>query len=180
METLFGLVVPNLHQSIISSGNKVRFVSLVVIHAIHTKKMSSQREVRLCSRSQIPNLDALIQRAAGESVEISGVECQLHHIMHMILQRLNKREVVVPIPDLDCGVVWRGKNVALCGVDHQTSNVVCVGVKCFDFLHCVIVKHSNLEVITATNQPLFPGDESSCSDWRAWNFKGFDCGLDTR
>ena len=167
VETLFGLVVPYLDQPVIPSGNEVGFVSLVVIHAVYPEKMAGQREICLGARSEIPHLNALIQRATSKGVKVSWVEGQLHHIMDMILQGFHQGEVVVPIPDLDRRVIRGGQDVTLRGMDHQASDVIRVRVKSFDLLHCVVVEHANLEIVTPANQPLFSCDETGCPDWGA-------------
>lgn len=54
----------------------------------------------------------------------------------------------------------------------QTSNIVRVCLKLYNLLASVEIETSKHKVIATTNEPIFPGDEFTSSNWDICDLKG--------
>jgi len=77
----------------------------------------------------------------------------------------------IPIPQLDQHVVRAGEEEREGGMDGYGADVVCMGFELFDFVHGVVVVDADCHVVGATDDPLFSGDEFSCTDWEVGELK---------
>lgn len=59
-------------------------------------------------------------------------------------------------------------------MDGKASNIVGMGFEGRDFLMCIVVERPQLEVVGASDKPLFTGDEMNASDGNIGDLKGFD------
>lgn len=60
---------------------------------------------------------------------------------------LDASPLFLPIPSLDGHVITTGKHDTRGRVDGQTANVIWMGFECSDFLVCIIIEDSKLEII---------------------------------
>ena len=97
--------------------------------------------------------------------------------MTVALEDLNALPASLPIPELNCHVIRCGQNERLSGVDGDRSNVVGMGLERSDFLGCIVVVDTELEVVRTANNPVLAGNEASSSYGNIGEFEGFNNGL---
>ena len=77
LDACFVLVVPNLDESIVSTGDQVRFVSArVVVDAVDSFLVTFEREVRLVG-AELPHFESPIERGRAERIRVFSVEYDL-------------------------------------------------------------------------------------------------------
>lgn len=82
--------------------------------------------------------------------------------------------VLVPVPHLDSHVVTSSQYEAARRMYSDASNVVGMCLESSDLLVCVVIEASELEVITASYEPILPRDEADASHWNLCHLKGLD------
>lgn len=122
-------------------------------------------------------LDSFIQTCTSESVWISGIECEHHDIMDMLIEIFHELKFSLPIPDFNSAIIGGRDDEGRSWVDENPSNEISMGFKCSNSFHCVIVKNSNLQIIRARNNPLLSGNEFGITNRRIRDLNSFDCGL---
>lgn len=104
LDTRLVLVIPDLDASVVSARNEVRLVSPVeVIHAIDPLVVAFQSEVGR-ARTQLPNLQRLVQRRTGKGIVVLGIPHDLHHVVQVTLEHLHAHGLF-PIPQLDQHII---------------------------------------------------------------------------
>lgn len=139
--------------------------------------MTFQSKVGFTVRFQVPNLDRLIHGPWSEFSQIFGVEGKSHNKMLMFTQDWHLFEIVFKVPYFDFRLVRAWDNVGLCWVHNDGPNEISMGLEFLNFLHGVIVKDPNMEIIGATNNPLFLENKSNCSYGVDGCLNGPDAGL---
>ena len=123
LDTCFVLVVPNLHESIIGTGDQVRLVSTgVVVHTVDSLLVTFKSEVRLV-RTELPHFESAIERGRAERIRVFSVEYDLavelqskaessylHDVMCVSLENLLALPLLFPVPKFNKHIVRRGKN----------------------------------------------------------------------
>ena len=92
----------------------------------------------------------------------------------MTLKHLRAIKILVPVPQLDGHVIGGGQNIWQSRVNLQGSNVVAMRFKLLNFLHGVVVEHSQAHIIRRRDEPLLARDKLGTSDGQFTEFKGLD------
>jgi len=159
------LVVPHLDRAVVRAREQVGLVApRVVVHAVDALVVAVQREVRV-GGPQAPHLDGAVEGGGGEGVGVLGVEPHHHHVVRMALEHLGAVPVLLPVPQLDGGVVRAAQHVGQAGVHLQVPDVVSVSLKFSNLLHSVVVVAPHLQIITACNEPLLSRNPFCASNW---------------
>lgn len=160
-----GLIIPNLDSAIVCPRQDVGLITTgIVINAVNTTLMSLKGVV-WHRTPKSPNFDAPIQTGRGEGVRILGVEANHHDVVGMSLEELCAVKIAIPIPKLDGHIVTASEEVWQGGVDLNISDVIGMSLKVLNFLHGVVVVHSNPHIVARADDPLLAGDEFGTSNW---------------
>ncbi len=84
--------------------------------------------------------------------------------MRVSLEDLDAFPTFLPVEQLDGHVIRGGEDEGLGRMYGNGSDVVGVGLEGGDFLGGVVVVHTQLKVVRATDDPVLPGDEAASSD----------------
>lgn len=84
--------------------------------------------------------------------------------------------ILVEVPQADRHVVTTGEHVRLGGVNCHAPDVVWMGLKCCDFIMCVVVEASQMEVVRSCHEPVVASDEADASHWYFCDLEGLDQG----
>lgn len=141
----FVLIIPDLHQAIVGSGDQVRLVTAVIIvDAIDSFLVTLKREVR-CVGSELPDFHCSIQRCTSKCVVVLRVEHNLHDVVRMSFEDALACPHLVPVPQLNQHVITARENQWLCRVDSNASNVICMCFERVELFQCVVVEDSHLK-----------------------------------
>ncbi len=84
--------------------------------------------------------------------------------MLMLLQKGNLVEIIINIPNFNFSLVGCRDNVRFAGVNDDGSDEVIMRLELLNFLHSVVIKNTDYEIIGAANNPLLLHDKSDCPD----------------
>ena len=80
------------------------------------------------------------------------------------MTNLNALPALLPIPSLDCHVITSGQDNTCSRVNSEASDVVRMSLEGRHFLVGVVVEDAKLEIVRASDEPVFTGDELDASD----------------
>ena len=124
-EPVFSLIVPNFHQPIVSTGNYIRFIPMIVINAINSLFMTREREICVISHGiDAPNFQGSVHRGGDKIIKISRVKRKHHDIMCVFFEGFDEREVILEIPNFYRRIVTRTDYIRLSRVDYYASQKV--------------------------------------------------------
>lgn len=110
---------------------------------------------------------ALIDLAQCEHDETRRAGC-------ITLAHLNAFPLFIPIPSFDGHVITSCEHDTRSGVNCKASYIVRVGLKRDNLLVGVVIEDAQLEVVRASNEPVFSGDELDTANWDGGDLKGLD------
>ena len=87
---------------------------------------------------------------------------------------LNMPPISIPVPQLDGHVITRRQDERQGRMNRQATNVIWMGFDLTDFLAGVVIVASQLEIITACQEPVLARDESNGSNGYLGYFKCLD------
>lgn len=104
VNALFGLIVPDLDDSIITSRDEIRFVTSMEIDTIDSSFMTIESEIGFWIRDG-PNFDCFVHACTGKGIWIPWIEGNHHDIIDMVFEGTKKCKIVFEIPCFDSGVI---------------------------------------------------------------------------
>mmetsp|Transcript_23077 Transcript_23077/g.35642 ORF Transcript_23077/g.35642 Transcript_23077/m.35642 type:complete len:215 (+) Transcript_23077:2412-3056(+) len=176
VDDTLGLIIPNLDSAIVCPGQDVGLITTgVVINTVDTALMSLKGVV-WHRTAKSPNFDAPIKTGRGKGVSILGVEANHHDVVGMPFEELCVFKTTIPVPKLDGHIVTTSEEVWQGGMDLDISDVIGMSLKVLNFLHGVVVVHSDPHIVTRADDPLLAGDEFGTSYWQFGHLEGLDVG----
>lgn len=67
----------------------------------------------------------------------------------MFFQHRNLIEIVLEIPNFDLSLIRRCNYVGLNWMHNDCPDEIVVGLELFNFIHGVVIEHSNMEIVGA-------------------------------
>ena len=154
----FRLIIPNLRQLIVRTGDEIRTVPAgEVVDAVYPLLVPFQRKVAH-GRRHVPHLYGAIERRARKCIRVLGVENHVHDVVRVSLEHHRAIPLSLPIPKLDEHVVRTRHHVRLRRVHRDRSNVILMRFKPNHQFGRVIVVHSHEHVVGSGRDPLFARD----------------------
>ena len=132
-----------------------------------------EREVG-CAAAKVPDFHGPIEAGRCEGVGVLRVDRKAHHIVAVTFKNLHAFPTFVPIPQFDRHVIAGREDKGLLRVNDNGANVIGMRFKRRDLFAGVVVVDSKLEVITATDNPILPRDESAGSNGDICELEGLD------
>lgn len=94
-------------------------------------------------------------------LEITSISARVAELLQVA--HLDILPLLVPIPSLNRHVVASRKHDTRSRMDGKTSNVVGMRLEGGNLLVCVVIEDAQLEVVRASNEPVFARDELDAS-----------------
>ena len=117
--------------------------------------MKHVKHIQKLAAGNIPcYLYGAIKGCTCKSVGVFRIKSNLHHIMGMSLKYLSTSPSLLPVPKFYKHVIRWWQHIGKGRMDGHTSNVICMSLKNFNLIHCVVVVHTNMHVISSSNNPL--------------------------
>ena len=95
----------------------------------------------------------------------------------MSFKYLHALPLPIPVPELYGHIITRSQDKGVSRMYGDGANVVRVGFEGCDFLACIVVIDTELEVVAAADNPVLTADEATCSHGDIGEFEGFNDGL---
>lgn len=105
------------------------------------------------------------------------VQCEhdeTQRVGRIVLTHLNAFPLFIPIPSFDSHVITSCEHDTRGGVNCKASYIVRVGLKCDNLLVGVVIEDAQLEVVRASNEPVFSGNELDTAHRNGGDLKCLD------
>jgi hypothetical protein len=88
--------------------------------------------------------------------------------MLVLLKSSYQSEIFLKIPNFNFWIVRRCNNVRLNGMYNDGSDKIVMSLNAFHFLHCIVIKNSNMEIVWTTDNPIFLRNKFDGSNRKRW------------
>lgn len=123
LNTRFCLVIPDLHEFIVASGNEIGLVAaVVVVDVIDSLIVGIESEIG-GGGGEGPDFDGPIEARGGECVGIFGVDGEGHDVVAMSFKDSYTFPILLPVPEFDCHIVGPCEHEWLSGMNRNASDV---------------------------------------------------------
>jgi len=95
-----------------------------------------------------------IKRCTGKGVCVFRIKCHLHDIMRMSLKYLGTDPALFPVPKLYEHIIRWWQHIRKGRMNCHTPNVICMCLKYFYFIHCVVIIYTNKHIVCPCHNPL--------------------------